>query len=125
MSGTLGIGYNDVDYALNLNTGAMAVLQEQASTGSRVNRTSDEPSTAYRILGLNSQIKSLQNYEDHLFDTTGLLELSSTIIEDMASSFTDVKGNLTQISSGIYGEEARKRAAGGVNDALEHLILLA
>lgn len=125
MSGTLGSIHNNVNYALHLNSEAMIVLQEQASTGSRVNRTSDDPSTAYRILGLNSQVKTLQNYKDHLSDSIGLLELSSTVIEDMAASFRDVKGNLTQIANGIYDEASRKRAAEGVKHTLEHLILLA
>lgn len=125
MSGTLGNIYNNVNFALNLNSEAMTRLQEQASTGSRLNRTSDDPSTAYRVLGLNSQVKSLQNYTDHLSDTMGLLELSSTVIQEMMSSFRDTKGNLTQISNGIYDEASRKRAAEGINHTLEHMVLLA
>lgn len=125
MSGTLGSIHNNVNYALHLNSEAMTVLQEQAATGSRVNRTSDDPSTAYQILGLNSQMKTLENYKDHLSDATGLLELSSTVIEEMISSFRDLKGNLTQITNGIHDEASRKRAAEGVKHALEHLVLLA
>ena len=125
MSGTLGSIHNNVNYALHLNSEAMIVLQEQASTGSRVNRTSDDPSTAHQILGLNSQVKTLTNYQDLLSDATGLLELSSTVIEDMASSFRDVKGNLTQITNGIYDEASRRRAAEGVKHTLEHMVLLA
>ena len=125
MSGTLGSIHNNVNYALHLNSEAMIVLQEQASTGSRVNRTSDDPSTAYRILGLNSQVNTLKNYQDNLSDAIGLLELSSTVIQDMVSSFRDVKGSLTQITNGIYDEESRKRAAEGVKHTLEHIVLLA
>ncbi len=125
MSGTLGSIHNNVNYALHLNSEAMTVLQEQASTGSRVNRTSDDPSTAYRVLGLNSQVKTLKNYKDRLSDASGLLELSSTVIQDMVSSLRDVKGNLTQITNGIYDEASRERAAEGVKHALEHLVLLA
>ncbi|MHC4072822.1 MAG: flagellin N-terminal helical domain-containing protein, partial [Planctomycetota bacterium] len=62
MSGTLNTTYDNVNYALHLNSEAMARLQEQAATGSKVNRTSDDPSVSYRVLGLNSQIASLQNY---------------------------------------------------------------
>ena len=81
MSGTLSNIYSNVNFALHLNTDAMTRLQEQAATGSEVNRASDDPSTAYRVLGLNSQVNSLENYSDHLSDAIGTLELSSTIIE--------------------------------------------
>lgn len=125
MSGTLSNIYNNVNFALHLNTEAMTRLQEQASTGSEVNRTSDNPSVAYRVLGLNSQVRSLENYSDHLVDAIGMLELSSTIIEQMASAFRDTKGSLTQISNGIYDEAARNRAAEGVKHTLEQMVLLA
>ncbi len=49
MSGSLGNIYNNVSFALGLHTDALARLQEQASTGSRINRVSDGPSAAYRI----------------------------------------------------------------------------
>jgi len=125
MSGALSNIYNKVNFALHLNTEAMIRLQEQASTGSEVNRTSDDPSVAYRVLGLNSQVKSLENYADHISDAIGVLELSSTVTEDMLSSFRDTKISLTQISNGIYNETARNRAAEGINHTLEHVVMLA
>ncbi|MHC4329821.1 MAG: flagellar hook-associated protein FlgL [Planctomycetota bacterium] len=125
MSGTLNTTYDNVNYALHLNSEAMARLQEQAATGSKVNRTSDDPSVSYRVLGLNSQIASLQNYTDNLSEAMSILELSSAVIVDMLSHFTDTKASLTQIISGTYGEDARDRAAEGVDETLEQIVLLA
>ena len=45
MSGSLTNIYNNVSYALLINTESMAKLQEQAATGSRINRVSDDSST--------------------------------------------------------------------------------
>ncbi|KPK45163.1 MAG: hypothetical protein AMJ65_00715 [Phycisphaerae bacterium SG8_4] len=125
MSGALSNIYNNINFALHLNTEAMIRLQEQASTGSQVNRSSDDPSVAYRVLGLNSKAKSIENYADHLSDAIGVLEYSSTVIEQMLSSFRDTKVNLSQVSNGIYNEEARKRAAEAVNNTLEEIVMLA
>ncbi|MHC4750968.1 MAG: flagellar hook-associated protein FlgL [Planctomycetota bacterium] len=125
MSGALNNIYNNVSFALHLHTEAMTRLQEQASTGSRINRASDDPSAAYSVLGLNSQEKSLGNYIDNLSEVVGILELSSTVIEDIASALTETKVRLTQIAGGIYDEKARERAAGGINDILEQIVLLA
>ena len=66
----------------------MAVLQEQASTGSRINKISDDPTVSYRILGLNTNYTSLENYLNNLTEVVSTLELSSTIVQDITSSFT-------------------------------------
>ena len=125
MSGALNDIYNNVSFALNLHTDAMAKLQEQVSTGSRINRISDDPAASYRVLGLNTNVKSLENYINNLSEVISILELSSTIIEDITSNFTETQIRLTQISSGIYDEAARKRTAEGINDILEQTVSLA
>jgi flagellar hook-associated protein 3 FlgL len=125
MSGTLNSVYNNVSFALYLHTKEMARLQEQVSTGSRINRPSDDPSAAYQILGLTSQGRSLENYMGTLSDVVGTLELSSTIVGNMMSNLTEAKLRLTQIASGVYDEEARKRTAEEINDILEQMVSLA
>jgi len=125
MSGSLNSIYNNISFALYLHTNAMAKLQEQVSTGSRINRASDDPAAAYRVLGLNSNEKSLENYINNLSEVASILELSSAVIEDITSNFTEIQIRLTQITSGIYDEAARKRTAGGINDILEQIVSLA
>lgn len=125
MSGTLSNIYNNVSFALQLHAEAMARLQEQASTGSQINRPSDGPSAAYQILGLNSQQKSLDNYIENLSDVVSTLEFSTTIIQDIVSSLTGTKTHLSQIISGTYGEEGRQRMAEEINDTLEQMVSFA
>jgi flagellar hook-associated protein 3 len=125
MSGTLNNIYNNVSFALYLHTKALAKLQEQASTGSRINRISDDPSAAYRVLGFSTNEKSLVNYIDNLSDVVSTLELSYTVVKDIVSILGETKKRLTQITSGIYDEEARKRTAEEIDDILEHVVLLA
>jgi len=125
MSGALNNIYNNVSFALHLHSEAMFRLQEQAATGSRINRASDDPSAAYRVETLNSQEKSLGKYIDNLSDVVGTLELSSTIIEEIQSALTETKVRLTQVIGGIYHEETRDRLAEGINDILEQAVSLA
>ncbi len=125
MSGTLSSIYNNVSFALYLHAQEMTRLQEQVSTGSQINRPSDDPSAAYQILGLTSQSRSLGNYMTTLSEVISTLELSSTVIDDMMSTFTETKLRITQITSGVYNEEARKRTAEGINDILEQTVSLA
>jgi flagellar hook-associated protein 3 FlgL len=125
MSGSLSNIYNNVNFALNLHMKAMAVLQEQASTGSRINRASDDPTAAYRILGLNTNNNSLENYINNISEVVSILELSSTVVRDITSGFTETQIRLTQITSGIHDDAARQRTAEGINDILEQTVSLA
>ena len=124
MGGTLNNIYNNVSLALHLHTKAMARLQEQASTGSRINRISDDSSTGYQVLGLNSQQSSIKNYIDNLSDAMSTLEFSSTIFQNIISAIAETEVRLTQVSSGIYNEKSRQRTAEGINDILEQLVSL-
>ena len=125
MSGTLNSIYNNVSYGLYLHSVEMAKLQEQTTTGSRINRPSDDPSISYRVATLNSQENSLENYINNLAEIVGTSELSSTVIQDIQSTLTETKVRLTQVIGGIYHEETRERAAEGINDLLEQVVSLA
>jgi len=125
MSGTLNSIYNNVSYALYIHSLEMARLQEQTTTGSRINRPSDDPSSSYRVATLNSQQMSLENYINNLSGIVSTLELSSSVIQDIESVITETKVRLTQVIGGIYHKEIRKQTAEGINDLLEHVVSLA
>lgn len=124
MSGMLNNIYNNVSLALAVHTRAMTKLQEQVSTGSKVNRVSDDVTSAYKILGFNTQKNTLGNYIDNLSDVTSTLDFSTTIVQDMSSSLTQAQTLLTQVVSGTYSRDARERTANGINDILEQMLTL-
>jgi len=125
MSGSIGNIFTNLSSALHLHGEALTRLQEQAATGSRINRPSDDPSTAFRVLGLESQKRLLENYMDNITNTISTLEISSNIVNDMTSIIVEKKVSLTQIIGGIYDENGRERLAGEIDDALEQMVLLA
>jgi flagellar hook-associated protein 3 FlgL len=122
MSGSLNGIYNNTSYALNLNTEAIGTLQEQVSSGSRVNRASDDPSAAYQILELNSQQKSLENYMNNIDDISSILDTSTSTIQNMVSEISNTKVSLNQLLSGTYDETGRKSLASQINDTLEQMV---
>jgi len=125
MSGSLTGIYESISYALQLHGKALTQLQEQASTGNRINRASDSPSDAYQILGLDSQQRSLDSYKENITNLIGNLEMSSTITTSMASQLADVRTLLTQIVGGIHDANGRTRIAEKLDSALEQLVSLA
>lgn len=124
MAQTLSNIYSNVGFALNLHTDALVRLQEQISTGMRVNRASDDPSSAYQILGYDSQVRSFENYMKEISSVISGLEFSHTALENMIGEIVDTRTNISQIVSGTYGENGRERIAEGINDTLEQLVLL-
>ena len=125
MSGILNNVYSNAIIALGRHSEALMRLQEQASTGSRVNRPSDDPSAAYYILTLNSENRSLENYINALAGVTGTLQVSSSIIGQMASVVSQARVSMTQITSGIYDQDGRDRVAEAIDSSLEQLVQLA
>jgi flagellar hook-associated protein 3 FlgL len=124
MSGILNSTYNNVNFALARHTEALFRLQEQASTGSRINRPSDDPSVSYRVLTLDTGTSTLENYINKISDMTSTLDVSSSIIQKMVSAVNQVKVNITQITSGVYDQASRDRTAEAVNDLLEQMVQL-
>ncbi len=122
MSTSINSIYDNLSYALNLHTQAMAKLQEQAASGSRVNRGSDSPMDAYQILGLTTQLDVLSGYQENVSNLTSMLQISSTVIENMASELSDTQTVLTQIVGGVYDKEGQKRIAEKINNTLEQLV---
>jgi len=125
MSGSLINVYNNAAFAMARQAELMARLQEQASTGSRINRTSDDPSAAYRVLGLNSQQISLSSYSDAIDEIISSMDFTSTIFSQIQSELTNTKARITQVLGGIYDETTRKNLADGINDILEQVVSFA
>lgn len=127
MSGLLNSVYNNLTFALQLHSRALLGLQEQAATGSRINRPSDDPSDAYRVMGLNSQQRYLANFIANIETTTSAQLITAQVLQNISTTLTDTMVHLTQIVNGTYGEgeggqSARNRVATEINDVLEQMV---
>lgn len=125
MSGILTSTYNSVSFALSTHAKAIAKLQEQTATGARINRVSDDPGSAYQILGLDGQTRNMQNYMDNIAKTSDVLQVSSSVIENMMTALADAQTQITQITSGTYTQSGRELTAESINDILEQMVSLA
>lgn len=125
MGGTVNNVYNNLSFALGLQTDFLSRLQEQAATGSRINRASDDPSAAYRVLGLSSQVRTLEGYMDNILQMDSTLEISLAIIGDMTAGLVAAKVDVSQIISDTYGASGRTLVADGIDNTLEQMVSLA
>ncbi len=123
--GTLNSLFGNVKYAINLQMDEIFRLQEQVSSGSRINRPSDDPSAAYRVLNMSSHGRSLDNYIDNISLTSGSLEFMSTSIDNIKTALADAKQLLGEITSGVGGGIGTNVTVEGINDALERIVAAA
>jgi flagellar hook-associated protein 3 FlgL len=121
--------YDQVTFALRTQMRALTILQEQAATGSRVNRTSDDPLAARDILALNSQVRSLGNCSLAIDGLVASLELCSTALSadegSVNSSLTEAQRLMTQAIGGTLTPEQQKITAGEINEILEQVVSMA
>jgi flagellar hook-associated protein 3 FlgL len=99
-------------------------IQEQTATGSRINRASDDPSAAYRVLGLSSRNNSLSNYIDILNQASDATELANSMVQDVSDSMVEARLLISQVTSGTYDDMSRQRTAEALNDILEQVLFL-
>ena len=125
MGSTLSNIRNNLIYSLNRHMNKLVTLQEQAATGSRINRISDDPSDAYQILNLKSQVNSIANNIGNLENTTSILGASSSVIGNMMSEVSSTKTTLTQITGGIYNTNQRQIIVEKLDSALESMVAFA
>ena len=125
MSSISNTTYHYAQYALNLHGKALAALQEQTATGSIINRMSDSPLEAYRLLGLDTQTTTITSQINTAKEMMSTLDISSSVLGDMASTFSDITVDLTQVTSDTYTDSSRTELANQIDDALEKLLSLA
>lgn len=127
MSGTLGGIYNSVTWAITEHSQALANLQEQASTGRRVNRVSDAPADSHRIMELKSQHRQKESYISGINDIYNFLDISSSVLENMSTKATNAREILTSVLSAIHtsNPETRNNAADGIDMILEDMVTMA
>src|SRR4030042_1520085 len=121
MGGTLSSLYNNVSFGLSINAREIMRLQEQVTTGSRINRASDAPAAAYRVMNLGSQERSITNYLDNLSEVSDVLEYASVAIDDIKSALAEAKKLLGDVTGGTGGGVSPNGAGAGIKDALERV----
>jgi len=115
--------YRSTSWALQEHMTAMALLQEQVTTGSRINRSSDAPSDANRLLTLNSSSSKLSHYMKEIEDLSGRLSMAGSQFDMISDQVTDFRTRVTSAMS--QGKDGRKIVAGVMNGIIEMVVSLA
>jgi len=111
--------------ALREHTAELARLQQVASSGVRLQRASDAPAEAYRLLGLRAEEESLATYRENIGRVTDSLNVASSALSQMADIMARARELVTQGTSGTYSAANRQPVALEIGGLLEQLVSLA
>ncbi|HEV56026.1 MAG TPA: flagellar hook-associated protein 3 [Phycisphaerales bacterium] len=128
MSYSLEAIYNGAAWAIAQHSSALAALQEQAASGQEINRTSDDPYQANRILDLRTESRSMERFVTTVNDVINILDFSSSVIQQMSGErgIAGAMASLTSALTPIYSDQSvRNQKAEELNAILEELVSLA
>ncbi|MBE0535195.1 MAG: flagellar hook-associated protein FlgL [Phycisphaerae bacterium] len=125
MSYSLQAIYANATWAMSTHSQALGRLQDQASTGQEINRMSDNPTFASRILDLKADTRSKGQYLNAIDEAVSVLELSSSVLQSISDEVIRARASLTSVMSGIASQSGRNTLATDINNALEQIVSLA
>lgn len=102
------------------NLQSMNKLNKQLNTGKQVNKISDDPLKAVKIMNLNNEIDDIQKYNGTCDEVTGWLDVTDSALDSVGSLTSEIKTLLKSIS-GAVGEDEIKSIATDVNGKIQQM----
>ncbi|MDL2266516.1 flagellar biosynthesis protein FlgL [Desulfovibrio sp. OttesenSCG-928-G15] len=125
---TQGMMYSSFVGNMNMNLSAYMESNIQASSQKRVNRPSDDPVSAGRILSTRADLSKLGVYEENIEQAMGWLNLADTTLAgtdgSVQSILSTLKSLAEQAATGTYNESNREQIGMQARELFEQLITL-
>jgi len=90
---------------MNRNIGNMSILQNQLSSGKLINRASDDPYGATRMMQLNSEITENKQYNDNIKNSSNWLDTTDSALSQAGNVFARIKELMVKAGDGAYGKD--------------------
>ncbi|MCY2926953.1 MAG: flagellar hook-associated protein FlgL [Planctomycetota bacterium] len=114
--------YNSILSSMSANMDAIARMQEQVSTGQKINRASDSPSDPSMIMLLQSQADYIGTFTKNINVAQLNLQQASTGMQSISDSLSRVKTLLTQAANGTLSQANRIAIGQEVDSLLEEAV---
>ncbi|WP_372835786.1 flagellar hook-associated protein FlgL, partial [Pontibacterium sp.] len=89
----------------------LADLQNQISTGKKLNKPSDDPVAAAQVVKLNRELAQTEKYQDNIDVSQRRLELEETVLESLNDAAIRIRELTTQAGNGTLSDADRKGIA--------------
>ena len=99
-----------------------AQLQQEVATGRRVNRPSDDPAAALRILPLRNDLRNLDQLGSNVALARETLNTSASSLEDASTLMQRVRELTTQAANGTMSSEDRRNIGAEIDQLLQQIV---
>ena len=104
---------------LNRSFSRIHRYQTQLSSGTLIQNPSDDPQGAAKSLILRSNIRNVEQYQRNINDGLGHMDFVDSVLNDLVSAITEVRGIAIQGASDTVNAADREILAKQVNEVLE------
>lgn len=104
---TNGMTHKNFNRNLNKSLERMAKIDEQLNTGKLINRVSDDPAKAAKIMRLKNDIAKNAQYNKNIVDATNHLDVTDQSLEQASDGLQRIRELLVNSGNATYGPEER------------------
>ena len=108
-------------YDTQQNLSRMNKINEQINSGKVVNRVSDDPHKAIRIMNMNNEIKYTEKYNYNIDETVGWMNNTDASLENFGNLLKDIKDNIIKVGNGTYSQEEIKAINAEMNEKIKEM----
>lgn len=102
------------------NLQGMNKLNNQLNTGNQINKVSDDPLKAVKIMNLNNEIADIEKYNSNADEITGWLDMTEGALDTIGTLTSDIKTLLKSIS-GAGGKDEIQAISTEINGKIEQI----
>lgn len=115
---TNGIINKSFNNHLQKNLGSMSKIDEQLNTGKEINRISDDPAKASKIMRLKKDIAKNVQFNKNITDGTNTLDVTDNSMEQINDGLQKVRELIVSAGNATYGSEER----GAIKDEISQIV---
>jgi len=104
--------FNNVTQRMNQTQVALAKTQEQISTGKRVLKPSDDPTTATAVMNLNTKMAQNERYGSNLDRANSLLSAQDSTLTSVTGALDRIKALVLRAANDTYNDQDRLAVVG-------------
>ncbi|MBU3180666.1 flagellar hook-associated protein FlgL [Clostridium psychrophilum] len=105
----------------NINLNNLSNLQTQMATGKQINKASDDPAKASKIMQINSDISENVQYNDNITNTTNWLDVTDTALKQVGDVATRIQELLVSAGDAGYGDDQKGAIKDEINQKVGEL----
>ena len=113
--------YQGIQLQLSDIAGQLKSLNEQISSGKRINRPSDDPIGITQALGLKNMLSKIDQYQKNIEFGQSWLNATESSLQDISDLIVRGKEIANQMATGTYSADQRANAANEVQSLLDQL----